>query len=84
MGLPSNNFAGIPEYALSAAIVAINLNQIGNNTYDLPTLDDEDRPGTTDNNDPFGGNNGKNMAILEANGPVSIYAPVFVMRMTYC
>ena len=77
MGLPSNNFAGIPEYALSAAIVAINLNQIGNNTYDLPTLDDEDRPGTTDNNDPFGGNNGKNMAILEANGPVSIYAPGF-------
>ena len=77
MGLPSNNFAGIPEYALSAAIVAINLNQIGNNTYDLPTLDDEDRPGTTDNNDPFGGNNGKNMAILGANGPVSIYAPGF-------
>ncbi len=77
MGLPSNNFAGIPEYALSAAIVEINLNQIGNTTYDLPTLDDEDRPGTTDNNDPFGGNNGKNMAILEANGPVSIYAPGF-------
>ena len=77
MGLPSNNFAGLPEYAYSGAIVEVKLNQIGNNTYDLPTLDDEDRPGTTDNNDPFGGNNGKNMAILEENGPVSIYAPGF-------
>lgn len=77
MGLPSNNFANTPEYALSAAIVAINLNQIGNNTYDLPTLDDEDRNGANDNNDPFGGNDGKNMAILENNGPVSIHAPGF-------
>lgn len=77
MGIPSNNFARIPEYALSAAIVEINLNQIGNNTYDLPTLDDEDRPGANDNNDPFGGNNGKNMAILDPNSPVKIYAPGF-------
>ena len=77
MGIPSNNFAGIPEYAYSAAILEINLGQIGNNTYDLPTLDDEDRPGNVDNNDPFGGNNGKNMAILESNGPVKIYAPGF-------
>lgn len=77
MGIPSNNFASTPEYALSAAIVAINLNQIGNNTYDLPTLDDEDRPGANDNNDPFGGNDGKNMAILENNGPISIHAPGF-------
>ena len=75
MGVPSNNFARLPEYALSAAIIEIDLNQIGNNTYDLPTLDDEDRGGTTDNNDPFGGNNGKNMAILEANGPIGIYSP---------
>ncbi len=77
MGLPSNNFARIPEYALSAAIVEINLQQIGNTTYDLPTLDDEDRPGANDNNDPFGGNNGKNMAILNNNSPVKIYAPGF-------
>ena len=75
MGVPSNNFARLPEYALSAAIIEINLNQIGNNTYDLPTLDDEDRGGVNDANDPFGGNNGKNMAILEANGPVDIYSP---------
>ena len=77
MGIPSNNFASTPEYALSAAILEINLNQIGNNTYDLPTLDDEDRAGNNDSNDPFGGNDGKNMAILEANGPVKIYAPGF-------
>ncbi len=77
MGVPSNNFAKIPEYALSAAIIKVNLNQIGNNTYDLPTLDDEDRPGANDQNDPFGGNNGKNMAILENNGPIDIYAPGF-------
>lgn len=77
MGIPSNNFAGTPEYALSAAVLAINLNQIGNNTYDLPTLDDEDRNGANDNNDPFGGNDGKNMAILENNGPISIHAPGF-------
>ncbi|OED39641.1 hypothetical protein AB833_14690 [Chromatiales bacterium (ex Bugula neritina AB1)] len=77
MGLPSNNFARIPEYAYSAAIVEINLQQIGNTTYDLPTLNDEDRAGPDDANDPFGGNNGKNMAILENNGPVKIYAPGF-------
>jgi len=77
MGRPSNNFAGLPEYALSAAIVEIDLNQIGDNTYDLPTLDDEDRAGVDDSNDPFGGNNGKNMAILDNNSPVSIYAPGF-------
>ncbi|MEM7255752.1 MAG: choice-of-anchor D domain-containing protein [Pseudomonadota bacterium] len=77
MGVPSNNFAKLPEYALSAAVIEINLQQIGNNTYDLPTLDDEDRPGANDQNDPFGGNNGKNMAILENNGPVEIYSPGF-------
>ena len=75
MGVPSNNFARLPEYALSAAIVEIDLPALGNNTYDLPTLDDEDRPGANDQNDPFGGNNGKNMAILEQNGPVEIYSP---------
>jgi len=77
MGVPSNNFARLAEYALSAAILQIDLKKIGNKTYDLPTLDDEDRGGGNDNNDPFGGNNGKNMAILEANGPVQVYAPGF-------
>ena len=32
----------LPEYALSAAILSIDLDAIGNTTYDLPTLDDED------------------------------------------
>ncbi|MCO6047518.1 malectin domain-containing carbohydrate-binding protein [Aeoliella sp. ICT_H6.2] len=73
MGAPSNNFAFLPEYAYSAAILTVDLAAIGETTYDLPTLDDEDQPGV-DVSDPFGGNNGKNQAILEANGPVQIYA----------
>ena len=75
MGAPSNNFTFLPEFALSAAILAIDLDAIGNTTYDLPTLDDEDRPGTPDANDPFGGNNGKNQAQLVIGGPVQIHSP---------
>jgi len=77
MGGPSNNFAKITEYALSSALLEFDLAALGNGTYDLPTLDDEDRAGVNDQYDPFGGNNGKNQAILEANGPVEIYAPGF-------
>ena len=77
MGGISNNFAFLPEYALSAAILEIDLLQIGNSTYDLPTLDDEDRNGVNDFNDPFGGNRGKNQAKLVSGGPVQIYAPGF-------
>ena len=73
-GMPSNNFARLPEYALSAAILEIDIAAIGNGTYDLPTLDDDDRPGAQDANDPFGGNNGQNQAKLVKNGPVSLYA----------
>ena len=40
MGAPSYVFADLPEFALSAAILSINLGAIGNTTYDLPTLDD--------------------------------------------
>ncbi len=76
-GAPSHNFALLPEVALSGAILEIDLNKLGNTPYDLPTLNDEDRSGANDYNDPFGGNNGKNQAILEANGPVQIYAPGF-------
>ena len=54
-GRPSNNFALLPEYALSAAILEIDLGAIGETTYDLPTLDDETRPGTDDANDPVRG-----------------------------
>ncbi len=74
MGAPSNNFAHLPEFALSAAILEIDLAAIGNGPYILPTLDDEDRPGVNDFNDPFGGNNGKNQAKLVNNGPVSLFA----------
>jgi hypothetical protein len=77
MGAPSNNFSLLPEFALSAAILAIDLNAIGNTTYDLPTLDDETRSGVTDSNDPFGGNDGKNQAKLVPGGPVQVYAPGF-------
>ena len=76
-GAPSNNFAKLPEYALSAAILEVDLLAIGDSTYDLPTLDDEDRPGTNDANDPFGGNRGKNQAMLTTNGPVQVHAPGF-------
>ena len=76
-GAPSNNFALLPEFALSAAILSVDLDAIGNTTYDLPTLNDEDRAGTADANDPFGGNDGKNQAKLVPGGPVQVYAPGF-------
>lgn len=76
MGAPSNNFAYLPEFALSAAILSVDLNAIGETTYDLPTLDDEDKPGV-DSTDPFGGNDGKNQALLVPGGPVQVYAPGF-------
>jgi len=77
MGVPSNNFAELAEYALSTAILEIDVNAIGNGTHDLPTLDDEDRPGANDNNDPFGGNDGKNQAKLMKTGPVKLFATGF-------
>lgn len=81
-GAPSNNFAFTPEYAYSTAILKINLAAIGNTTYDLPTLDDDSRSnvsgaqaGFVDPNDPFGGNDGKNQAMLVSGGPVQVYSP---------
>jgi hypothetical protein len=76
-GAPSFNFALLPEYALSAAILEIDLDAIGTGTYDLPTLDDPTRPGSTDANDPFGGNDGLNQAMLVSGGPVQVYSPGF-------
>jgi hypothetical protein len=76
-GATSNNFALLPEFALSAAILSVNLTAIGNSTYDIPTLNDENRPGNPDANDPFGGNDGKNQAIIVPGGPVQVYAPGF-------
>lgn len=81
MGAPSILFKYLPEYALSACVLAVNLTAIGDSTYDLPTLDDEDKnnitvpaPGYEDVGDPFGGNKGKNMACLKAGSPVQVFA----------
>ncbi|MEM7624102.1 MAG: malectin domain-containing carbohydrate-binding protein [Planctomycetota bacterium] len=83
-GQPSFEFALLPEYALSAAVLSIDLDAIGDTTYDLPTLDDEDRDfdgNGSDNDpsqgifDPFGGNRGKNQAIIVPGGPVQVYSP---------
>lgn len=74
MGAPSLNFSFLPEYALTAAILSVDLDAIGEATYDLPTLDDEDRPGAMDSNDPFGGNDGKNQARLVPGGPVQVHS----------
>jgi hypothetical protein len=76
-GAPANNFAFLPEVALSAAILSVNLTAIGNTTYDLPTLNDDSRPGNPDPGDPFGGDNGKNQAVIVPGGPVQVYAPGF-------
>ena len=75
MGAPSLNFSMLPEYALTGAILSVDLAAIGNTTYDIPTLDDEDRAGTSDFNDPFGGNDGKNQARIVPGGPVQVHSP---------
>jgi hypothetical protein len=76
-GAPSKEFAFTPEYALSGAILSIDLAAIGESTFDLPTLDDPSRPGTGDAGDPFGGAKGVNQARLPTNGPVTVHAPGF-------
>ena len=74
MGAPSTNFAFLPEYAYSGAILSVDLAAIGNTTYDLPTLVDEDHPTLVG---PFGGDFGKHQAKLTPSSPVQIYAPGF-------
>ena len=64
---PSNNFTFLPEYAYSAAILSVDLDAIGSSTHDLPTL--------LDTSAPFGGQDGANMAVLEAGSPVQIHSP---------
>jgi glucose/arabinose dehydrogenase len=76
-GAPSEEFVLTPEYALSAAILSIDLAAIGEGTYDLPTLDDPSRPGPDDAGDPFGGADGQNQARLVPGGPVQVHAPGF-------
>lgn len=84
-GAPGEFFGNLPEYALSAAILGLDLDALEalptqtdangqQYKYNLPTLDDEDRATNNDAGDPFGGNEGKNQAVLEQNGPVDIFA----------
>lgn len=103
-GAPSTNFNWTTEYALSAAVLSIDLTAIEalpilndngrSYIYDLPTLDDPTRdnvngitdpddPGYdgVDINDPFGGNDGLNQAMVVPGGPVQIFSPGF--RNTY-
>ena len=82
-GAPSNKFSYIPEYALSAAVLEIDLAALERMqtktdptdgveyTYDLPTLDPSL---TVDPSRPFGGVDGDNMAKW-VDGPVSVYSP---------
>ena len=74
LGAPSHHFARLPEYALSGAVLAVDLERIGETTYDLPTLDDQTRGGNPDEHDPFGGNDGRNQAVVDPDGPVQLYA----------
>lgn len=82
-GGPSNNFAYLPEYALSAAILKIDLAAIdalptsgsGNAKYkyDLPTVNDPTRDDAVET--VFGGNDGLNQAKIVPGGPVQIHSP---------
>ena len=97
-GAPSTNFVYTCEYALSGAILSINLDMLEgmpilndngrSYIYDLPTVDDPtranvngitdpDAPGYdgVDINDPWGGNDGLNQAIVDPSGPVQVYSP---------
>jgi hypothetical protein len=86
MGAPSTLFANLPEVALSAAILAVKLNApaLQSPPYQLPTLHDDSRtPAQEAATDPFGGDNGRNQALLPGRGaptdnaPVTVYAPGF-------
>jgi N-acetylneuraminic acid mutarotase len=90
VGSPSKMTGYTCEYALSAAILSIDLNKLDSMPlkgkgdtaykYDLPTLDDPARPNISqgiDINDPFGGNDGLNQAKAVLKGPVTIYATGF-------
>ncbi|GAB3163293.1 PKD domain-containing protein [Telluribacter humicola] len=86
-GSPSTNFAYASEYALTTAVLSIDLAAIealptqgsGNTKYkyDLPTLDDPTRAGNPDAGDPFGGNDGLNQAKVIPGGPVKVFATGF-------
>ena len=74
MGAPSVAFGDLPEYAYSGAVLSVDLNAIGNTTYDLPTLTDDNLPGLVG---PFGGDFGRHQAKITPSSPVQVYAPGF-------
>ena len=72
LGAPSHNFNDLPEYAYSGAILSVDLSAIGDSTYDLPTLVDENHPTLTG---PFGGDFGRHQAKITPGSPVQVYSP---------
>ena len=65
MGMPSKEFEFLPEYPLSAAILALDLARLEGRPYDLPTPSGR----------LFGGLDGRNAAtLLPPGAPVRIYA----------
>jgi hypothetical protein len=74
MGAPSHQFDYLPEYAYSGAILTVDLGVVGNATYDLPTLIDENHPTLIG---PFGGDAGKHQAKITPGSPVQVFAPGF-------
>jgi hypothetical protein len=72
-GWPSLHFQYLPEYALSAGLLRIDLRGLVPPPHDLPTLDDPTRAGDPDSGDPFGGNGGLNQARLPTAGPVRLH-----------
>ena len=90
-GAPSNNFGYLPEYALSAAVLEIDLAQIDSETDteslqsvngDYPDLEYRYALPTVQETElPFGGDDGLNQAKIVPGGPVQIYSPGY--RNTY-
>jgi len=91
-GAPSLTFTYSCEFALSAAVLSIDLNAVeamsvkqdptGQHPYkyDIPTLDDPTRtnnPDGSDVNDPWGGNDGLNQTKIIPGGPVQVFASGF-------
>jgi hypothetical protein len=72
-GAPSHHFNYMPEFAYSA-IVRIDLDAIGETTYDLPTLKSDLYPNLTG---PFGGDFGRRQAKIVPGSPVQVHAPGF-------
>jgi hypothetical protein len=84
-GAPGDNFGHTPEYALSAAVLEIDLAQIENN-HNAKSLQSENSnypdldyfysiPTVQGGALPFGGNDGLNQAKIVPNGPVQVFSP---------